>query len=153
MKAKIVLLCLIIAGIFMACNKDKFTTTPQIKIKSVSPETVGQGNVIEVRGKFTDEEGDLDSVFVVYKWYDGATAAIVFDTIKYSVDILGLPKNTREGDLLLTFAYGIQIDGVTQLTPTPSIRDTSATFGIVLKDKGANRSDYAESPKLRLIKF
>lgn len=153
MKAKIVLLILILAGIFMACNKDKFTTTPQIKIKSVTPETVSQGSVIEMRGQFTDEEGDIDSVFVVYKWYDGATASIVFDTIKYSMDILDLPKNTREGDLLLTFAYGIQIDGVTQLTPTPSIRDTSATFGIILKDREANRSDYAESPKMRLIKF
>lgn len=29
MKAKIVLLILILAGIFMACNKDKFTTTPR----------------------------------------------------------------------------------------------------------------------------
>ncbi|MBN8675351.1 MAG: hypothetical protein J0L56_14565 [Chitinophagales bacterium] len=153
MKAKIVLLILILAGIFMACNKDKFTTTPQIKIKTVSPKTAGQGDVIEIRGQFTDEEGDLDSVFIVYKWYDGATATIIFDTIKNSIAGLGLPKNTREGDLLITFAYGIQIDGISQLTPTPSIRDTSATFGIVLKDKEANRSDYAESEKLRLIKF
>jgi hypothetical protein len=153
MKAKIVLLFLILAGIFMACNKDKFTTTPQVKIKTVSPKTVRQGDVIEIRGQFTDEEGDLDSVFIVYKWYDGATATIIFDTIKNSIAGLGLPKSTREGDILITFAYGIQIDGISQLTPTPSIRDTSATFGIVLKDKEANRSDYAESEKLRLIKF
>ena len=37
----------------VSCNKDKFTTTPQVKIKSISPGTVVSGAIITIEGKYT----------------------------------------------------------------------------------------------------
>jgi hypothetical protein len=45
--------------IMVACNKDKFQTTPSIEIKSVSTETIQQGENIAFNLEFTDKEGDL----------------------------------------------------------------------------------------------
>lgn len=152
MKMKIAFSCLFTILIFISCGKDKFTTEPQVKVKDIAPGEVFQGDIIRLRGSFTDQEGDVDSVFVVYKWYDGATVTRIFDTLKTSVDGLDLPKNTKQGDVVVEFAYGRQIDGYLTLNGTPVTRDTLVTLGLVLKDKKANRSGYAESDKIRFRK-
>ncbi len=145
------LLPVLVLFVLAACNKDKFKTEPQVDIKSISPGTVRNGDVISLKGKYTDDEGDLDSVFVVYKWYNG-TAVVRADTFRYAFSRLGLPANTRKADIEVNFEYNtnnnpnlVPISGV-------SLRDTTATFGLVLKDKAAHRSNYGESDKVRLKK-
>ena len=128
MKTRLFLLAILATGILFACNKDKFTTEPQVKVKSVEPGTVEKNDIIRVEGSFTDREGDLDSVYIVYKWYEGDLPTRA-DTFRYSVANLEVPPNTKEGLLTVTLSYGIQIDGIVNLSPTPSIRDTTATFG------------------------
>lgn len=133
-----------------ACNKDKFTTIPQIELKSISPNTVTNGSVIDLRGKYTDQEGDVDSVLVVYKWYNG-TAVVRNDTFRFSLQALGVPVKTRQADISLMFEYNTSNNP--DLVSLPGVsRDTTATFGLVLKDKEKNRSDYKESDQIRLIK-
>ena len=88
--------------IFLACNKDKFTTIPQVSIKSISPSTVFNGDIITMKGKFTDQEGDLDSALIVYKWYNGATV-VKKDTFRYSFTNFDLPPKTRQGDISVDF--------------------------------------------------
>ncbi len=149
---KLVILTLLLTAIGVACGKDKFTTVPQIKIKSISPGEVVQGDIVSLRAEFTDQEGDVDSVFVVYKWYDGATVTRQFDTLKYSFDGLKIPVNTKEGDVFVEFAYGRQIDGYLTLGGTPVTKDTTAALGLLLKDKKANKSEYKESDKIRFKK-
>jgi hypothetical protein len=144
---------LAIAIIFIAviaCNKDKFTTTPQVEIKSISPNTVRNGDVINLKGSFTDQEGDLDSVLIVYKWYNG-TAVVKKDTFRYTLATLNLPVKTREADLEIAFEYNTSNLNIVTL-PGVSVRDTTATLGLILKDEKANRSDYKESNQIRLIK-
>ena len=136
-------------GIIAACNKDKFTTTPQIEIKSISPETVFSGNIIKVKGKYTDREGNLDSVLVVYKWYNG-TIVTRKDTFRYSFDGLKLPPKTREADIELTFEYNTFNTDFAKLSGVS--KDTTATLGLILKDKDSLRSNYAESAAIRLKK-
>lgn len=133
--------------ILAACNKDKFTSAPQIDIKSISPETVVSGNLITVKGKYTDKEGNLDSVLVVYKWYNGDVVTRK-DTFRYSFDALKVPPKTIEADLNLIFEYNTTNTDYAKLSRTPN--DTTATFGIILKDKDSLRSNYSESAKIRL---
>ena len=152
MKLKLVFLGALITILFLSCEKDKFTTIPQIKVKSISPGTVDIGNIINMETEFTDEEGDLDSVYIVMKWFDGAVPNRVFDTIRYSFASYNLPAKTREGDIFVKFSYGQQIQGYTQLTPSPApLYDTTASFGILVVDKARNRSEYKESDKIRLL--
>ena len=147
----VVFLVAILAIIVLSCNKNKFTTTPQVNVKSISPNTVFQGDIIELKGKFTDDEGDVDSIYIVYKWYNNTTVTRN-DTFRYNTAALNLPTNTRQGDILVQFAYGRLINGYSQLPNSPVARDTTSTLGLVLVDKAGHRSGYSESDKIRLKK-
>ena len=136
---------------FLACNKDKFTTVPQFKVDSISPNTVFNGNIVSFRGQFTDQEGDLDSAFIVYKWYNGA-AVVRNDTFRYNLSGLGIPVNTRKADVTIDFQYNTGNPNGYVTLPGASTRDTTATLGLILKDKAGNRSVYAESSPIRLKK-
>ena len=134
-----------------SCGKDKFKTEPQVEVKSIAPHTLSSGDVLNVKGKYTDDEGDLDSVFVVYKWYNGV-AVVKADTFRYPFSRLGLPANTRRADIEVTYEDNtnnnqnlVQLSGL-------SLRDTTATFGLILKDKAGHRSNYSESDKIRIKK-
>jgi hypothetical protein len=133
----------------VACNKDKFTTIPQVKINSISPETVSHGNILIMKGEFTDKEGDLDSVLIVYKWYNGA--AVTFkDTFRYTFTTF-LPSVTKRGDIEVAFQYNTANPNGYLTLPGVS-KDTTATFGLIISDKEKNRSTYAESQPIRLKK-
>lgn len=134
--------------ITVACNKDKFTTIPQLKIKSISPDVVNKGDVIRVKGSYTDQEGDLDSIFLVYKWYNGATSVLAFDTQRYTFESLKVPNKTKEADIEINLEYQTNNLNIPILGAVP--KDTTAAFGLILKDKAGNRSEYKESEKIRI---
>lgn len=136
--------------ITISCNKDKFTTVPQLDINSISPGTVFSGNNLSMKGEYRDQEGDVDSALIVYKWYNGTTA-VKNDTFRYSLEALNLPAKTRQADFSVDFQYNTLNPGFLTL-PGVSVRDTTATLGMILIDKAKNRSDYAESDPIRLIK-
>ncbi len=152
MKLKLVFLGALITTLFFSCEKDKFTTIPQIKVKSITPGTVEQGDLITMQSKFTDEEGDLDSVYLILKWFDGNTVTREFDTLDYAFSNYGIPEKTRDGDLFVKFAFGQIGTGYPPLQGSPVLRDTTAAIGIVIMDKAKNRSEYQESDKIRLKK-
>ena len=136
--------------VFVACSKDKFTTIPQLKIKSITPNVVRSGDVISVKGSYTDQEGDLDSIFLVYKWYNGSASALAFDTQRYTFESLKVPNKTKDADIEITLEYQTNRLNIPILSAVP--RDTTATFGLVIKDKAGNRSEYKESDKIRINK-
>ena len=64
MKAKILILTAII-GIMFACNKDTYTTKPQLTFKSVNGKVFTGAAAIVFSLEFTDAEGDIsDSIWV-----------------------------------------------------------------------------------------
>lgn len=133
-----------------ACNKDKFKTEPQVEAKSISPETVFHGDAIYYTAKYTDDEGDIDSILVGYQWYNGNTA-IAIDTFRYPFDLFGVPKGTRQADITVGLEYNTQNNP--DLKPLSGVfKDTTASFTFVLKDKAGHRSNAAESKKIRLKK-
>lgn len=147
------LLLVAVAALIVACNKDKFTTEPQIKIKKVSPSDVFKGDIIEIEGEFTDDEGDIDSAFIVYKFHTQTGTTTKTDTIDdYTITSVNLPEKTREGEIFISFSYGEIIDGFILLPNTPVNKDTLASFGLILKDKAGHRSNYSESEKIWLKK-
>ena len=135
---------------FSACSKNNSSSTPQVTMKSITPNPVSQGNVITVDAKFTDKAGDLDSVLVVYKWYNNATVTFN-DTLRFNLAGLNLPLATKLGDIILQFAYGQFLNNYVLLPGSPVASDTTATFGLVLIDQAGHRSGYAESGKIRLL--
>jgi hypothetical protein len=148
---RLFILTVVLVIIAVACNKDKFTTIPQLKLDAISPTTVITNDIISLRGKFTDKEGDLDSILVIYKWFNGSTEVFPFDTFRYSFENLNVPPKTTDADILLQFQYNNSDPNGYAKLPGLS-RDTTAAFGIILKDEEANRSEYKESEKIRIKK-
>ena len=136
--------------IVIACTKDKFTTEPQVSIKSISPSVVFSGDIITMKGKYTDLEGDIDTVLVVYKWYNGA-AVVKKDTFRYPFSSLDVPPKTQQADMNVVFEYNTNNHPELRILQGVS-KDTTASFGLILKDKGSHRSNYSESNQIRLKK-
>lgn len=143
------MLCGLCLVTIMACQKDKFTTTPQVDLKSITPNSVVIGDIIRLKGTFTDKEGDVDSAYIVYKWYNGNTV-VKNDTFRYNLPALGVPAATKDGDIQVEFSYGRFLSGYVQLNSVT--KDTTSTIGLILVDKQKNRSEYKESKQIRLIK-
>ncbi len=151
MKLPITISVALIAVTLCSCRKNKFTTIPQLTIKSISPKTVFNSNIISLKGKFTDQEGDLDSIYIVYKWYNN-TIVVRNDTFRYPTSRLKLPSKTREGDIFVTFEYNTNNNPNLVPLPGASARDTTATLGLIIVDKASHRSNYGESEQIRLKK-
>jgi hypothetical protein len=144
-------LLVLLAFAVASCNKDKFETIPHLDINSISPSTVNNGDIIEMKGDFTDQEGDLDSALIIYKWYNGAVSILPLDTLRYSFAALNLPETLKEAEITVAFEYNttnspfhIPLGGVE--------RDTTASFGLILIDREGHRSEYKESEKIRMLK-
>lgn len=137
--------------VLTACNKDKFKTEPQMDIRSISPGTVLNGDVISIKGKYTDDEGDLDSLLLVYKWFNNTTT-VRNDTFRFNFANLGLPDKVREADIQVLLEYNTQNQNNMVSIAGVSQRDTTASFGILLIDKAGHRGNYSESGKIRLKK-
>ena len=132
-----------------ACNKNKFTTAPQVTVKSVSPGEVHLSDIITIDAKFTDKEGDIDSALIVYRWYDGDIIT-KSDTLTYSLSGLNLPSKTTQGEMSVRFEYGTNRTSYQLLPDSPVAKDTTSSFGLILIDKASHRSNYSESGKIRL---
>ena len=152
MKMKIVALLLGFSILFfMACKKDKFTTEPQLKFKSISPTTAIKGNIINLNVSFTDDEGDIqDSVIIVTKKYNIGGGILSADTVGLRMDPNGIPV-ARDGDLNVKFGYGEFITGTFFLNLESVDREVS--FGLIIGDKAGHRSNYVESDKVMLKKL
>lgn len=133
-----------------ACKKDSVSTKPQVKIKSITPAVVNTGNLIKVKATFTDKEGDIgDSVILVLKRNDNINPPTT-DTIKYTFANFGLPASLKKGELDITFLYNSSSSDYANLPGV--LNDTEASFGIIIKDRAGNKSDYVESSKILLKK-
>ncbi|MEY3324438.1 MAG: hypothetical protein RLZ11_752 [Bacteroidota bacterium] len=145
------LLFILITVLVVACSKDKFTSEPKVEIRSIQPATVLSGNVIRLLGSYTDEEGDIDSVYIVYKWFNGNTATLIDTLMRFPTGRLGIPAQLRQSDIAVEFEYNTY--NQTNMLTLPGVtRDTSAALGLILIDKTRKRSNYVESNKIRLKK-
>ena len=144
-------LLILIILVATSCDKDKFTTIPQVSIESIQPEVVNNGNIITVKGEYTDKEGDVHSALIVYKWYNGAVV-VRNDTFRYGFEVFDLPPKTRQADISIDFQYNTSNPNGYVTLPGAGVRDTTATLGLLLIDKANNRSAYAESAPIRLKK-
>lgn len=146
MKMKmLVLLASVSALIVVACSKEKYTTEPQIKFKSVSPSEAEKGDIISFTCSFTDEEGDIqDSIIFVVKRFATIPTIDSF-ALKLNPDVI--PEG-RLGDIQIQFRYG-EIDPNYVFLNQEST-DTPVSFGMMITDRAGHRSNWVESSQIIL---
>lgn len=143
---KILSFCLVVATA-IACNKDKFQTKPQIKIKSTSTEIVPINGILRVTLEFTDKEGDVANLITVKK--DRLNQRVVA-TLRDSFD-LNVPEfpNTDRGEIELDLEYQNHL--ISAQNPPSQVGDPTKNeadtlmLKFVLQDKAGNKSDTAST--------
>jgi len=138
---RIVVFSLIVLAV--ACNKDKFQTKPQIKIKSFSSDVVALNQDLRVILEYTDKEGDVtDSVFMVRQRLNWRGPKR--DTLEYKI-----PKfpDTMEGEIQLDLRYSFALTtGLPAITiPGSGGKKQADTLNLkfVVRDQAGNKSDTA----------
>ena len=132
--------------LFAGCKKDKFSTAPSLKFKSVNTTELRNQQLIRFSLSFTDAEGDLsDSSNIFVQELVPGCANSNFDT-QLKLPAFPTSKN-QKGDLDITLGYNVT--GYTGISPKCQRNDT-AVFRFVLRDNAHNASDTVSSPSIIL---
>ena len=123
----------------IACNKNKYTTEPQLKYKSVNKKKLNRGEDLVFTLGFTDAEGDLTGKLTYQEVAKNCPASNFIDS---SFSIPPFPSGKDQaGDILVTLRY---ID----INPHCAPRNDTAIFKFVVKDKAGHKSDTAVSDQI-----
>jgi hypothetical protein len=146
MKLKIVFFALCLVMLF-SCRKGKYTTSPQLKIKSVNNKFIQPGDILRITVEFTDKEGDVsDSAFV-----QKVTANCPASDYTDRRTIPNFPPSTDlKGDFVIS--YGYNVPGYVQLGQPQCNRNDSCVFRIWVKDNGGNFSDTVQTESIVIKK-
>lgn len=129
------ILVLLISG----CKKDKYTTVPQLKYKSVNTKQLHRGETLVFTLSFTDKEGDLTDKLIYQKVVKGCPGSNFIDSSN-AVPTFPSGKN-QAGELLVTLTYN-------DVNPQCSPKNDTAIFKFLLRDKALNKSDTAVSDQI-----
>src|SRR5687768_11994560 len=94
----------IIILFLLSCKKDKYTTIPQLKYKSVNTKTLSPGQTITFTLTFTDAEGDFvpDSALWVQKFEPKCVSSRFSQFYKFPV----FPTTKdQKGEILVSYTY------------------------------------------------
>ncbi len=148
MKSKLLIVTLVFI-VIAACNKNQFTTKPQLTYKGESTQVVGPGGSIIFTLHYTDKEGDIQN----YLYLEKKTSDCPADSIvtKYAIPSNVPPQKNGEGDIIVSLSYlpGDPYPGIGQ--PTCGRSDT-CIFRFALADKANNTSDTISSPQIIITK-
>jgi len=139
MKVPYLLLAVLLTGL-VSCSKNKFTTTPQISIKSIGPNVVGRNDIFKVDLAFTDKQGDVhDSLFMFMHIINQNQKGLSTEFKSFGFNIPSYPDKTQ-GDFELTFARNLDYGYALLPDPATSQNDT-VIFSFSVRDSGMHMSD------------
>ena len=138
---KAILVILSLSLLFFACSKDKVETKPNLSLKSANPKVVPLNNDMIVNLDFTDEEGDLDGVYLWKTRLNKIKLTTVRDSLFLAVP--EFPKNNK-GELELLLEYQRHLISATSPRRDPisgKLESDTLNMKFLLKDRAGNASD------------
>jgi hypothetical protein len=137
----------------IACNKDKVESNPHLKFKSFNNDVVPSNGFVRATLEFTDQEGDLDSIFVTRRRLNKRGPAY-FEYYYGQTPEFG---EQNRGELQIDFEvakdliFGLPAIGIPGSTPPRNEPDT-LQLRFYLKDKEGHTSDTAVASTLIVIR-
>lgn len=131
-------ICLLLSG----CNKDKFTTTPQISYKSLKPNVVDRGFTNQVMPlltlRITDAEGDLGlTASDTSRIYIKNLLTGNIDSSLTLPDLSGSVTKRFQADIEITLDTNIILEGGTR----PSPKTDTLYYEVYINDFAKNKSN------------
>lgn len=144
---------LMIAFVLFACEKDKFTTKPQLRFKSVNTTEVSGDGILQLKFDLTDKEGDFtDSLWFSksIRAANGCTLGTFIDSTSLRIPEGFLKTKGIEGEIVITLDRRLRGSNQCQL-PGGDLRPDTSIFKLWTVDKAGNQSDTAFTPEIIIL--
>jgi hypothetical protein len=139
-----ILVTLFVLTFLAACNKDKYTSKPQLRIKSVSTKELHPGETITFKIEVTDAEGDIQDSIWVQRFVPRCSNSDF--TAAYKMPTFTTTKDLK-GEIQVCYGYGINLG--CPILPGPGCNSNdSTTFKFWIRDKAKNTSDTISSEQI-----
>ena len=133
----------------ISCNKQKFSTTPSLRFKSVNTRELHNQQILRFTLSYTDAEGDLTDADKTKIYVQEIVPACANSNFIDSFPLPSFPATKdAKGDIDITFGYNTS--GYTPISPQCQKNDT-AIFRFALKDNAQHISDTISSPSVILF--
>lgn len=141
------ILVAVIAICFLAaCSKDKYTTKPQLKYKSVNTRTLNRNQTLTFTLEVTDSEGDIQDTIWVQEVPRNCSGGFISP---YRMPEFTAVKDLK-GEINVCYSYGVNL-GCPIIQPTCTNQNDSATFKFWIHDKEKNTSDTISSEEVVIV--
>ena len=140
----------IIAFLFFNCNKDKFTTKPQLKYKSANTTTISGSQTLTLKLDLTDKEGDFSSFLGLKKTVSGCPGSNFIDSSTYVIPDDFISTKKTEGEISISLDR-LKRGSNTCFLPGGGIKPDTTIFKFWTRDKAGNVSDTALSEKIIIL--
>lgn len=137
----------LLALFFSACSKDKFTTKPQLKFESIDKKVLDRGEIINIKLRYTDLEGDLEDSIYIEKVEPNCPLSGFFERRK-----LPAFPTTRNSEGEINISYGYNVNNYPLIKAPQCSRNDTCYFRFMLKDKAQNKSDTVNTDLFVIIK-
>jgi len=158
MKLPYLITTITVCVLLAACSKDKFTTKPQLELKSVNGTSFVTNSNISFNFVVTDKEGDIqDSMWIqkislVCNDPNNPSDSISRVPTPYLLPVISKSRNLKV-DLDVNYTYGSNNPGgYVPISRCAEQRDDSIYFRFWLRDKAGNVSDTVTSETITLLK-
>ncbi|MFT3908227.1 MAG: hypothetical protein QM737_02280 [Ferruginibacter sp.] len=136
---RVTILVLVMSLFFLSCNKDKYTTAPQIEYKSISPtafENLPDSPAPEITFTVTDAEGDIGIT------KDDTARIFIKNLFSQMVDSIDFPDISEATRKNLKAEVTVKIGPLTGcLDPTDPPHIDTMAFEVYVKDFAKNQSN------------
>ncbi len=122
------------------CSKSKFTTKPQLKIKSINSTDISGSQDLIIILNLTDKEGDFTSFFAVKKTVNSCPGSNFIDSSLFQIPQDFLNTKEREGEITVTLD---RIHRGANNCPAPGggVKVDTAVYSFWTRDMAGNVSD------------
>lgn len=146
---KQIIVFIVLMAVITACDKDKVETKPSLKFKSFNSNVLPSDGRLQVNLEFTDQEGDLDSLYVIRRRLNKRGMSVI--SFPYS----GIPAfgGQNRGELAVSFAVQSElIFALPAIGSVGNFEPDTLQLGFYVKDKQDNFSDTTTTPSLIIIR-
>lgn len=134
----------------LGCTKDKFTTKPQLKYKSVNTKTVSGSQELRISLTLTDKEGDYTQFLGVKKTVKGCSLSNFIDSSKFFIPGDFINSKELEGEVVVILDNSTRGSNACSL-PGGATRPDTTVYSFWTRDKAGNVSDTAFTPEIIIL--
>ena len=140
----------VLAFLLFSCEKNKFTTKPQLIYKSANSTTISGSQTLTFKLDLTDKEGDYTTFLAVRKTVPGCPNSGFTDSSLFFIPQEFIDTRQIEGELVVSLDENSRKDNQCTI-PGGGTKPDTATFSFWTRDKAGNVSDTAFTQKIIIL--